>query len=100
MVQGTTPTHSFTLPFPTESIKAVRIIYAQNDKPIIVKNTDDCTLQDNTVSVRLSQTETLSISADNIYFVQVRVVDRAGNSFVSKPIGRTVIKCYDGEVLV
>ena len=36
IMQGTTPTHTFYLPFSTDIIKTVRIIYCQNDECLYV----------------------------------------------------------------
>ncbi len=99
MIQGSTPTHTFTLPIKVESIDKIRIVYAQNDKVLFVKNKEDCTLDGNCVSVKLSQENTLSLMSYKICVIQIRVLTVGGDSLVSNPISVPVEKCYDKEVL-
>ena len=100
MIQGTTPTHTFTLPIPTDLLKRLKIIYIQDDKPFLIKNLEDCTLENNKCSVKLSQEETFLVKPDSMYFIQLRVLDRDNNAVATNPICRMAYKCYDDEVLV
>ena len=93
--QGATPTHTFTLPFPTSLIARVKITYSQNDIEVFSKSTTDCSFDGNKIIVTLTQAETLMLNARNFKGelsdteIQIRVVttneDRA---VVSK-----IIKC-------
>ena len=60
MIQGTTPTHTFTLPFDVSMVEKVRIIYSQKDQPVVIKNTEDCQLEGNDVFVVLTQEDTFA----------------------------------------
>ena len=62
MIRGTTPTHLFRLPFDTSRIREIRILYAQGGKLLLEKTGADCVMEENTVSVTLSQEETLQFS--------------------------------------
>lgn len=99
MIQGTTPEHKFTLPFDTNVISKVRIIYAQDDTPLVIKNTEDCALENNTVSVKLSQADTLLFSCFKPVHIQIRVLTLGGESLISKPIAVIVSRCLEKEVL-
>ena len=99
MRRGTTPKHTFTLPFDTSVVEKVRVVYAQDDNVKIVKNTCDAELINNTVSVRLSQAETLRLNCNLKTQIQVRVVTRDDDAFVSDIIVVETDKCLDTGVL-
>ena len=100
MMCGTTPTHTFTLPFPVDEIKSVRIIYSQGDKPLFVKETDDCTLENNTITVKLTQEDTLKFDHKKSVFVQVRVLTHNDDSLISGIKSISVGRCLEKEVIV
>ena len=83
MIKGTTPTHTFTLPFGTDMIKSVQIIYAQNDVPVLTKGSGDCTMEGNTISVRLNQEDTFLFAEGSCVEIQVRVLTLGGDSLAS-----------------
>lgn len=58
MYRATTPTHIFTLPFNTDAIDKMLLIYSQNGKQIISKTESDVLFDDNRVIVSLTQEET------------------------------------------
>jgi hypothetical protein len=99
MRRGTTPTHTFTLPFETKDVTKVRVIYAQRDMVKIVKKESDAELQGNTITVRLTQTETLKLNDNLKTDIQVRVLTGDGNSFVSDIITVSTERCLTDEVL-
>lgn len=106
MIRGTTPTHKFELPFKMNNIKAMQVIYAQADDNTkeyckkIVKNTDDCKLEGNVISVNLTQEDTLSLRHGAIVNIQLRVLLNDGKCFVSNIIKDMVHPCLSDEVLV
>ena len=59
MRRGTTPKHTFTLPFDCSEITKLSIAYAQNNEVIVEKTITDCEIDGNTLSVVLSEEETL-----------------------------------------
>lgn len=54
----TTPTHIFTVPFDTGTISMMAVIYKQGGNVLLVKDLEDCTLGDKTVSCTLTEEET------------------------------------------
>ncbi|MGF6375131.1 putative nucleic-acid-binding protein [Clostridiales Family XIII bacterium PM5-7] len=81
IVRGTTPTHNFAMPFSIEDISEVIIAYVQDDEIVIEKEKGDIELdlENNIMSVQLSQEETLRFAVkdkyiDNIVLIQVRVI--------------------------
>lgn len=100
MRKGTTPVHAFTLPFDTAEVKSVRIVYEQNDRVILTKETADIEMQDNILLVRLSQEDTLQFECNTQAKVQVRTVGNSGTAMASTPICFFVYECLDNEVLI
>ena len=99
MIQGSTPTHLFELPFSTEVINRVRVLYAQGDEVLFVKENDACTFDGRTIKVRLTQAETLLLDHKKPVQIQVRAMTTGGDSLVS-PIKRVEVgQCLDDEVL-
>ena len=99
MIRGTTPTHTFTLPFDVSNISKLKIIYAQNDSQIFCKGIEDCKLNGNTVSVSLTQSETLKFDHKKMVQIQLRVLSGGGDSLVSNVFNTSVGECLDNEVL-
>lgn len=99
MVQGTTPIHKFTLPFDTVNVEKVRITYAQIERVIFAKELPDCECEGNTITVRLTQEDTLSLNARRDVQIQVRILTKDGESLVSSIKTVSIDKCLDREVL-
>ena len=59
MIRGSTPTHTFTVPFDLIPGTKVRIVYAQNNKIILERETETCTVTKNVISIDLTSDETL-----------------------------------------
>lgn len=100
MFRGTTPTHTFEVDTDTSLIKEVKIIYSQKDKEILVKRTEDCTIEDGVISTKLSQEDTFLFEGNTIVTIQVRVLTMGGDALTSDLIMTGVGKCLDDEVLV
>lgn len=99
MRQGTTPKHTFTIPFDTSVARKVRVIYAQDDIVKILKKEADCELTGNKIVTRLTQEETFRLNPYQKTNIQVRVFTRDGDSFVSKIVTVKTEQCLDKEVL-
>lgn len=102
MIQGTTPTLLFNLPFSTSLIKAVEIVIKYVDdykKVLITKNLADCELGDASVSTRLTQEETLQLPAPATTLVQLRVLTTDDIALATLPYSVTVKKLLSGEVI-
>lgn len=100
MRQGTTPTHNFTIPFGVSSIKEVMVLYAQDDTVIVRKNTEDCTMVGNVVSVKLSQEDTFKFDHKKNVQIQIRVLTTTDDALLSDIKVVDVQKCLDDGVLV
>lgn len=99
MIRGTTPTHIFTLPFGIETIKTIQIIYAQNGAEKLTKSNADCTLEGNTVKIRLTQEDTFKFADDVCVEVQVRVLTTGGDALASRVMRVRCHDCLSDEVL-
>lgn len=67
MRRGTTPTLTFTLPFSTDGIDVLNLAFSQKDKNgrdsiVFQKTLEDVTLNKFTVSLTLTEEETLKLS--------------------------------------
>ena len=97
---GTTPTHKFTLPIDTEDISAVRVLYApKGGSPIIIKKNDSCELKDNTVSVRLTQEDTLALDNEKVVVVQLRILLNDGTALTSAKYTIKTYECMEEVVI-
>lgn len=90
MIRGTTPTHTFEVPFDTSTIDKLEIQYAQGANIVLTKVKEDSILSGNVIRVDLTQEETLKFK-EGYAAVQLRV-SRQGivmvcESFVI-PVGR------------
>lgn len=100
MIRGTTPTHTFMLPFDTKTIDKIKITYSQLDKIILTKSNKDITLNGKQATIILTQQETFNFSEKNgPVSIQVRVVTTGGDVLASKIMTAGVGKCLDSEVL-
>lgn len=96
---GTTPTHTFTLPFEAENISKALIVYAQSDREVLRKIRSDCHMEGNTLSVKLTQKETFRFNYNKKVQIQVRVLTTAGKALTSNIITADAEKCLSNEVL-
>lgn len=99
MRRGTTPTHIFTVPFDTSMVSKVRVVYSQDTTPVIVKETEDCTLKGNEISVKLSQEDTLAFDYSKFVNIQIRVLTLGNDALTSDVIMIPIGRCLDDEVL-
>lgn len=99
MIQGTTPTHQFTIPMDAAVVQLVRVAYAQKDKVLLVKEGDDCRIEGNVVEVKLTQEETLLFDEFSSVQIQVRVLTTAGDALASDLIRVPCGAILDKEVL-
>lgn len=102
MIQGTTPSYTFTTPFNTGDLTAVRVTFKQTTlagEVLVVKEKGDCKLSGNTVSVQLTQAESLGFEPGIQVYAQLRVMTGAGAVLSTEPFEVDVVECLDGEVL-
>lgn len=99
MRQGTTPKHTFTIPFDTSNVEKVRVYYAQKDVVKVTKTEADVTMDGNTISLRLTQEDTFALEGNEITIIQLRVVTKDGNSYVSDIVTVVTERCLSKEVV-
>ena len=99
MPRGTNPMNIYTLPFSTDLVEKVRIIFSQRDGMKIKKTEKDVEMDGNTVKVRLTQEETFRLKHTMPVKHQIRVRTTCGDVFKSKVYTFTVDECLDSEVL-
>ena len=98
--RGTTPTHTFELPFDASLIRNLWIIYAQNGVEILKKEKAHCTLSGNTITAKLTQKETLLFNPARRAQIQVRLLLNDGNAPASNIIEVPVSNSLSEEVIV
>lgn len=99
MRRGTSPTHVFHTSVETSRMDAVRIIYAQHGRKVLVKTETDCNFNDKSVEVTLTQNETLRFECGTPCMVQIRALLTDGKA-VSSPIFEEPVEgTLDEEVM-
>lgn len=99
MIQGSTPLHTFVLPFSTDFIQSIRVTYEQNKKVILSKETPDVAMNGNTVALRLSQEETLLFDSVVPARIQLHILTTGGDALPSKPKTVPVYVLLDKRVI-
>lgn len=99
MIRGTTPTHTFQIPFNTNLLKEIRISYAQRDAVVVEKSTEDCKLDGMNISVKLTQEETLRFSENVVAALQLRVLLNDGNVLATPVLRLDVGELLQDEVI-
>lgn len=82
MIRGTTPTHIFRTNVDLTGAR-VYITYAQDKKEILEKTGEDVTVTNDSVSVTLTQTETLEFKPFKKVNIQIRYVFPNGSAGAS-----------------
>jgi len=91
MYRGTTPTIIFVLPFPASDLTAVSIVFAQRGQIVIEKALTDCTCEDDTITVTLTEAETLSLKHGHRVYIQLRCAvgdARLASEVIQVPVER------------
>ena len=91
MIRGTTPTLRFYLPFSVELLEVVYITMQQDGAKVVEKTLDDCEADENMISFRLTQDETLEFADSQWVEIQVRVRMKSGEALASQ-IERTTVQ--------
>ena len=100
MFRGSTPTHTYVFSEKISDLANVQITYAQQDAVKIVKYLADCTIVDpNTLTVKLTQQETLSLSSNFRVEIQVKALSNEGEVLLSDIIYESARKCLNDEVI-
>lgn len=96
MIRGTTPTLEFIMPFDTSLIAELYITITQNGATALEKTLSDCNCNDTSVSLTLTQEDTLRLEqkpySDSEMQIRVRTV--AGEVLASD-----IMSIYVGRIL-
>ena len=101
MYRGTTPTLNFTLPFSVDLIEALSVAFAQNNELVFDKSIEDdgCTLEEKNITIKLTQEDTLKLSAKKNTEIQIRIRTIDGEALASKIITVCTQRILrDGEI--
>lgn len=80
---GTTPTHTFDVPFPVDTIRDLRIVYAQAGSEVLVKEKYDCEMEGHQITVKLTQEDTFLFNPNLYVEAQIRVLTIEGEVMAS-----------------
>lgn len=98
MIRATTPTHTFSLPIETNTIKSLLVTYKQGEDIVLEKTKEDCTLTGSTIKLTLTQEETKMFSPERVK-IQLRVLTNDNVSLASKVKTKTVEDVLNDVVL-
>ncbi len=84
MIRGTTPTLSFTLPFATDLLAEAWVTLSQEGKVVLDKNLQQCSCEENVLSLRLTQEDTLQLQHGCTTEIQLRVRTLEGDALASR----------------
>jgi hypothetical protein len=100
MQRLSTPTHIFTLDIDTSLIKTLRIVYKQGEIVRLVKYGTDAKIEGNTVTLKLTQEETLLFGNNWLVDIQLRLLLKSGDALRSKVYHRVTGVLLGDEVMV
>ena len=100
MIRGTTPTHTFNIPFDVSYIKECKVVYAQDNVVIVTKSTSDCILEGTSVKTTLSQEDTFAFDSNKAVQIQLRILTTNDVALASVVANVGIAKCLDDEVMV
>lgn len=94
MIRGTTPMLEFVIPFDTSQLAQAHVTLSQNGKVVIDKALEECRCNENKLSVRLTQEETLKLQCDCITEIQIRARFSSGDAVASN-----IVRVSTGRIL-
>lgn len=86
MIRGTTPTLEFTLPFDTADIAEGYITFTQRGQKVLERSVKDADKSENKLTLKLTQEETLELSATRDVKIQARIRMTNGDAVASEII--------------
>lgn len=99
MIRGTTPTHIFSLPIDTSTIRELRITYAQFDRTVLEKTESDVEMDEKTITLTLTQEETLKFKHSYKVELQLKVLTDTGTVLATPIKSIDVSEILNTEVL-
>ena len=86
MRRGTTPTHTFNTDIDLSEASVIWLTYKQNGKVLFTKEISDMTITAESISVTLTQEETLMFETDRNVKIQIRARFSDGSAIASNVI--------------
>lgn len=86
MIRGTTPTLEFLIPFDTGQLAEAYVTLSQNGQVVLDKALAECNCNENKLSVRLTQEETLKLKCSFVTEIQIRARTLEGEAIASQII--------------
>lgn len=99
MIRGTTPTLGFKLPFSVETIENAYVSFAQEGEVLIDKALADCSCGTDTLTVQLTQEDTLKLVAGLPTEMQIKVKTKDGNVLASQIMKVSTERILKDEVI-
>ena len=106
MIRGTTQTLKFDIGVDTDEIKSLWLTFSQYnalDAELITKTKDDVTLDGTSITVELSQDDTLLLNGanvkDKVIYIQLRALLTDGQALASNVVEMTVAHLLKGGVI-
>lgn len=101
ITRGTTPTLTFTLPFPTEDVVVAHVAFGQKGEVVLEKEmgADGCECKDGKIIVVLTQEETLRLQPCCNVDIQIRLKTEYGDVLASRPITTFIEDVIQDEVI-
>lgn len=105
IIQGTTPTHTFTLPYDTSTLKRVRFVYSQQGQVKVIKDSTDTespvVLKERTASATLTQEQTFGLTPNVVVHLILRILTEDCKALESEqPVLLMCQGSADKEVLI
>lgn len=101
MRRGTTPTLTFTTPYTADLIESGFITFSQRGADVLDVSLNDpsVTIADNSISVTLTQEQTLAFTTVDTLKIQIRAILASGKAVASNIVQDTVCPILkDGEI--
>ena len=99
MFRGTTPRLEFTLPFDVNQLSEAYVTFSQNGTIVIDKALNVCEATDKTLSVKLTQEETLKLRCGCKTEIQIRARLISGDAVASNIIQQDVERIIKDGVI-
>lgn len=101
MRRGTSPTLTFTTPYTQDEVESGYITFKQRGAIVIdvPLNDPSVTINDNSISVTLTQEQTLALTTADVCKIQIRALLTGGKAVASNIVQDTVCPILkDGEI--
>lgn len=104
MQRATTPTHTFTLPMNVDELKEIQVTYKQGETSLVKHYQDGIlpsgmSLNENTVSIRLTQVETKLFTEKRSTLAQVRVLTLTNIAMASQKFKIKIDSLLNEDIL-